>query len=580
MGKKSQETTHHGTEEVLSKLWQLIKQEKRDMWLVVGYSVVIGLLSLVVPLASQAIINSVALGVYTNRFFVLCAAIAIGLLALGIFSVMERHVVDVLQRRLFVRTAFDLAQRLPGIQRSAIQGESLAELVNRFFDLITIQKAIGKFLLDGVSSVLIIITGLLLLAVYHPFFILFDFGLLLFLIFLVLILGQGGLKTSIKESKKKYALVHWLEEVARCQLSFKMSGTPALIFKNVDHISEEYVKARSSHFRVLVRQALGSAVFKAVSAVGVIGIGGALVIERQLTLGQLVAAELVIITILSVLEKLTNQFDDYYDLLTAVDKLSYITEKETETAHGENFLQTSGSAAAISFKNVSFSYPGDALLLKNITVEIPARSRTSIIGASGGGKTTIAALLVGLYQPDAGVIEFDGHDISRLQLSELRREVGLVLHADEIFDGTIEENITMGRNFTYPEIRAVLQTVEAWNEITLLPDGLQTRLSGSGKNLAQSFIRRIMFARAIIGNPKILILDESFGGMDAIAKLRLIDTLYSFKNRTIIDISHDADLLKRAEKVLILDKGEITESGAYNELSSRSEVFKNLFPML
>lgn len=580
MGANGAEKNSHNTEAVLSKLWQLVKQEKRDMWLVVGYSVIIGLLSLVVPLASQAIINSVALGVYTNRFFVLCAAIAAGILALGIFSVMERHVVDVLQRRLFVRTAFDLAGRLPKIRRSAIQGEALPELVNRFFDVVTIQKAVGKFLLDGVSSVLIVLSGLLLLAAYHPFFILFDIGLILFLIFLILILGRGGLKSSIRESKKKYALVHWLEEVARCQLSFKMSGTPALIFKNVDHISEEYVKARSLHFRVLVRQALGSAVFKAVSAVGVIGIGGALVIERQLTLGQLVAAELVIITILSVLEKLTNQFDDYYDLLTAIDKLSYITEKEVETASGETFVKGGGAAAAISFKNISFSYPGDGLLLKNITAEIPAGSRTSIIGISGGGKTTLAALLAGLYQPNTGLIEFDGYDISRFSLSDFRREIGLVLHSDEIFDGTIEENITVGRNFTYPQIRAALETVEAWEDITLAPDGLQTQLSGSGKNLARSFVRRIMFARAIIGNPKILILDESFGGLDESAKLRLIDNLYGFKNWTIIDISHDAELLKRAEQILILDSGEITESGKYSELSSTSEAFKNLFPTL
>jgi ATP-binding cassette subfamily B protein len=578
MAEKSFQNDNH-FKIIRSDIWRLIKQERRDIWLVVAYSAVISLLSLVVPLASQAIINSVALGVFTNSFFVLCAAIALGLLAIGVLSVLKHYVADVLQRRLFVHTAFEIGYRLPLIQRSAIQGESLPELVNRFFDVMTIQKTLGKFLLDGVNAILIIITGLILLAFYHPFFIIYDIVFLVFLIVLIAILGRGGLKASIKESKKKYALVHWLEEIARCQISFKLNGKPEFIFKNIDDISQGYVKSRAEHFKVIARQVMGLWVFRAFSTVGVVGLGGALVIERQLALGQLVAAELVMLSILSLLAKLSTQFEDYYDLLTAIDKLSYITEKELEPITGEA-LPPVNSAASVHFEKVAFGYPGEPLLLKDISATVQPGSRISIIGKQGSGRTTLAALLAGMYRPEGGVIELDGVDTRRLKNDALRSRVGLVLHFDEIFEGTIEENITLGREFSYQDIRRALEDVRLWDAVVRMPDGLATRLSGSGKDLSGSFIRQLMFARSIIGRPGVLVLDEAFSGMGENTKQTLVDCLYGIKDWTIIDISNDHELIRRAETVLLLEDGRITASGSPAELAGNNEVFKRLFPTL
>ncbi len=564
---------------LFSKLFKLFKEEKKDFTVVLAYAVMVGLMSLVVPLSASAIVNSVMLGL-SSQLAMLCILVAIGLLIVGIFDVMKRYVSDILQRRIFVRTSFDIAYRLPRMTQSAFNQEYAPEVVNRFFDVLTIQKTIGKFLLDGTGSGLVIIIGLILLAVYHPFFILFDLALLAFVPIVIFVLGQNGLETSIKESKKKYALVSWFEEIARCQVSFKLFAKPEFVYQRVDSIAVNYVEARHKHFLVLARQMVGSAVFRTAATVGVLGLGGALVLNEQLTIGELVAAELVVIAMLGAIEKLIEQFENHYDLFTAIDKVSHLVDRPLEPSGGEPPPKFEG-AVPISFKNVEFGYDDHRKVLKGITLEIAKGARVSLVGASGSGKTTLASLLLGLYEPSRGKIMLGDYDISRISLDGLRQTVGIVLEANELFDGTIEENITMGRDFSYERLVWALKTAQLYDEVYSLDDGLKTHLVPMGQNISIGMRRRIMFARTIIGKPKLLILDECFGGIEESVKLDLIQALYSEKSWTIVDIAHDAELIRRSEMIYVLKDGKILEQGMPFELALKEgTLFERLFPEL
>lgn len=564
---------------LLGKAWKLFQEERKDFLVVLTYAALVGLMSLVVPLSASAIVNSVMLGL-SSQLATLCVLVAIGLLVVGAFDVMKRYVADVLQRRIFVRTAFDIAYRLPRMTQSAFKQEYAPEVVNRFFDVLTIQKTIGKFLLDGTGSGLIIVISLILLAIYHPFFIVFDLALIAFIPILIFVLGHGGLETSIKESKKKYALVSWFEEIARCQTSFKLFAKPEFIYQRVDSIAVNYVEARHKHFMVLARQIVGSAVFRASATVGVLGIGGALVLNEQLTIGELVAAELVVIAMLGAIEKLIEQFEHHYDLFTAIDKVSHLVDRPLEPSGGEP-VASFDDAATIEFKDVEFGYDPHHKVLKGMSFRIEKGARVSLVGASGSGKTTIASLLLGLYEPQRGKILIGDHDITRLSLESLRKAVGIVLEENEIFDGTIEENIVMGRDFSYERLVWALKTAQLYDEVLALPKGLKTRLVAMGQNLPIGMRRRIMFARTIIGKPNLLILDECFGGIEESVKINLIHSLYKEKNWTIIDIAHDAELIRRSEIVYVLKDGKIVESGSPFELALREDsLFERLFPEL
>lgn len=564
---------------LFGKLFKLFKEEKKDFMVVLIYAVIVGLMSLVVPLSASAIVNSVMLGL-SSQLLMLCVLVAIGLLVVGAFDVMKRYVADILQRRIFVRTSFDIAYRLPRMTQSAFNQEYAPEVVNRFFDVLTIQKTIGKFLLDGTGSGLVILIGLILLAVYHPFFILFDIALLAFVPIVIFVLGQDGLETSVKESKKKYALVSWFEEIARCQASFKLFAKPEFIYQRVDSIAFNYVEARHKHFMVLARQIIGSAIFRAAATVGVLGLGGVLVLSEQLTIGELVAAELVVIAMLSAIEKLIEQFENHYDLFTAIDKVSHLVDRPLEPSGGEPAPKIEDSIS-VSLKNVEFGYDHHHGVLNGVTIDIPKGARVSLVGMSGSGKTTLASLLLGLYEPQRGKIMIGEYDISRMSLEGLRQTVGIVLEANELFDGTIEENITMGRDFTYERLVWALKMAQLYDDVYGLDNGLKTRLVPMGRNVSIGMRRRIMFARTIIGKPNVLILDECFGGIEESVKLDLIHSLYCESCWTIIDIAHDAELIRRSEMVYVLKEGKILEQAPPFELALRNtSLFAELFPGL
>jgi ATP-binding cassette subfamily B protein len=565
--------------ELLKKLYHLIHAEKRDLWVLVVYAIISGLLGLVVPLSSQAIVNAVQLGVVTPQLVVLSLVVAAGITLAGIFMVMEAYLVDLLQRRLFVRAAIDVATRLPRIRMDALEGEYAPELMNRFFDVVNIQKSLNKMLLDGLSALLVALVGLVLLAIYHPFFILFDIILFFFAGIVIFVLSYNGLKTSIKKSKKKYALVEWLEEIARSHASFKVYATEEFIIRRVDRITEEYVEAHGKHFVVLARQLLGSTIFRAIATAGVLALGGFLVIEQSLSIGQLVAAELVIIAVLNALDKLISQFDVFYILLTAVDKISHITDKPLERSGGEHFERRLGPAS-LQVKNVYFSYPDGTKSLQGLTFEATPCSHTSIVGRAGSGKTSITYLLEGIYEAQSGNILLNGQEIRHIRLRDLRNAIGVITKNVEIFDGTVRDNITLGRKFSFEELEWALKTAFIHDEIIQLPNGLDTEVLATGVNLSESILSRIMVARAIISRPQLLVLDEAFHTLDQCRKLQVLDNIYACGNWTVIDISNDTENIRRSERVIVLQDGVAVETGTALELSQKTDsFFSQLFPM-
>jgi ABC-type bacteriocin/lantibiotic exporter with double-glycine peptidase domain len=374
------DSDHGPTGRELGQLWRLLMLERRDIGAVLVYAVLGGLLALVLPLGTQAVVNTVAFGVFTPNLWVLCALVLVGLLAGGSLFVMERYIVDLLQRRLFVRTTFDVAYRLPRIREGALADHYAPELVNRFFDVLTLQKTLGKVLLDGSSAALTVLFSLILLAAYHPIFLVFDVIVVLFLPFVVVVLGRGGLATSVAESTNKYAVANWLEEVARCRVSMKLAGNPPRVFERIDALTSGYVRARHAHFRVLARQLVGSEVFRALLVVGALGIGGSLVIRQQLSLGQFVAAEVVVLYLAGALQKLVAQLEHVYDLLTALHKLGLITGMPLEREPARVVPAPASGPAGLHLRDVVFSYRARRPVLDGATAAIAPGERVSLIG--------------------------------------------------------------------------------------------------------------------------------------------------------------------------------------------------------
>lgn len=565
----------------LERLWQMLVVDKRDLVVLTVYTLITGLVSLAVPLAAQSLVNTIAAGIFIQPLIVLSLLVLTGLLFSAFLRLLKFCLVENLQQRIFARITLLLSERIPAIKASALNTEYMPELINRFFDVMTIQKSWGKLLLEVPAALLQVAIGLILMAFYSPFLLAFDLIIILFVIFAVTILGIGGLKSSIHESVLKYRVAEWLEDMGRCQTSLKTNGINAFLARRSDNLVLKYLKARREHFAVLFRQALGTYFFQAIASAGILAIGGWLVINRQLTLGQLVASELVVLNVLSALEKIIRNCDTFYDLLTGLDKVGHISDLPIERRGGVQLPKSPGGLH-IECINLHFSYDSREIL-SQLNLSIAPGERASLVGASGAGKTTLASLICGLQEADAGTVEVNGFDSRDLDMMSLRRDVGLVGDVNEIFEGTIEENVGLGRpGVSHQDIRWAIDVAQFSDDLVHLPNGINTMLVSGGRNLSRGQVQRLLIARAIAERPKLLILDEAFSGIDEKTKLKIIESIFGAENVwTVLDISHDAEVVVRSDKVYLLSNGQISESGSPADLAWRTESeFSLLFPDL
>ena len=494
---------HHGATP-WQRLIRLLSPEWRDILTILIYSLVIALLTLATPIAVESLVNTVAFGRLVQPIVVL-STILFGFLAFSAaLRALQTFVAEIVQRRLFARVASDLAWRLPRVDATAIEGRNMPELVNRFFDIVTVQKVVSAFLLDGIGIVLTTLVGMSVLAFYHPLLLAFDLVLLIAVAFILFVLGYGGVGTSIKESKYKYATADTLEEIARCVHLFKGHGGAELALQHMDRQVAGYLDARKKHFRVLLRQTFSSLMLQALASTVLLGLGGWLVINGQLTLGQLVAAELIVTVIVSSVAKFGKHLESFYDVMASIDKLGYLFDLPVEPCVG------------------AVSIPGDRPFELNIS-EVSIGSGTGFVAILGqsvavtGEPLDCARLmdqLYGLRAAESGSIQLSGVDIRDIRSDLLRRDVALVRDV-EILEGTISDNISLGRaDVSHEQMWDAIRLVRLEQRINSLPLGIRCQLAVNGSPLSRTEVTRLIFARALAAHPRLLLVD---GELDSLS---------------------------------------------------------------
>ncbi len=552
--------THRSGESPLSPLARLIgliQPEKKDIWVVLIFSLVVGVLALATPIAVEALVNTVAFGRYLQPVVVLAFMLFTFLAFAAGMRALVTYVVEIMQRRLFIRVVEDLAYRLPRVQQEEFDNHYGPERVNRFFDVVTIQKAASTLLLDGISIVLQTFIGMVVLAFYHPFLLGFDVVLLCLIAFVVFVLGRGAVKTAIKESKAKYAVAAWLEELTLHPTAFKVNAGNELALQRADNLAVNWLDMRRKHFRVVIRQVLFALALQAFAATALLGIGGWLVIQGELTLGQLVAAELIVMMIVGSFAKLGKHMESFYDMLASVDKLGALFDLSTES-HDKVFHLTEGGPAAVTVRDASYKY-GNEIAVKDANFEVAPGEHIALIGAAGSGKSTLIDMLCGLRSPSSGHIELDGIDTRELRPDSLREHLA-VARSVEIFHGTIDENVHLNRsNIRANDVRDALQRVGLLDEILKLPEGLNTVLQTNGSPLTSSQALRLMLARAIVGRPRLLIIDGTLDGLPDRTIVELLKGLAQDSPWTLLVASGRSSVIESCDHIVSLSPTEVNQ---------------------
>ena len=566
----------------VKRLYKLLTAEKKDIFYVYVYAALIGLLGLSLPLGIQAAVELISGGVVFSSVYVLIAFIIIGVLATGILQIFQITIVEYLQRRVFTKAAFEFAFRVPRIQMESVLNLHMPELMNRFFDVLTLQKGLPKLLIDLSTGVIQIIFGLLLLSFYHPFFVFFGLVLLLILFGIFYLTGPKGLQSSITESKYKYKVVYWLEEMARTLYSFKLSGNTTLPIKKTDYNVNNYLKNRNTHFNVLISQYSYVLLFKAIVTGGLLIIGTMLVINREITLGQFVASEVIIILILNSVEKIIMYMDVVYDMLTAVDKIANVTDLPLEPAGGIDIPKTQidEKGMMVEIKNLSYTYPGKKhSSIRNIDLKIAPGDKICISGGSGSGKTTLTNTIAGIHTNYEGIVTFNRYNLKDLDRTHLRDMIGKNVSQEDIFEGSVLENILVGKPFSSME-KAIssIEKVGLQDEIYALPNGFNTQILSAGKGFSSSFVNKIILARCLAKSPSLLILNDVFGDFQKYDRLKLIEMLIKPDNKwTLVVVSNDPLIMSAADRVVYMEKGEIIADEPFDKILKNETVVKNIY---
>ncbi|MCP9235942.1 peptidase domain-containing ABC transporter [Lewinella sp. JB7] len=546
----------------LQRFWRLLKPDRREVRNVWVYALFAGVVNLSLPLGIQAIVNLIMGGRPSTAWLVLVGLVVFGIAVIGVLQIQQMRLVENLQQKIFTRAAFEFAYRIPRVRTDVIYNYYGPELMNRFFDVLTVQKGLSKILIDFSVASLQVIFGLLLLSVYHPFFIVFGLILIVLVGLIFFFTARRGLETSLRESKYKYAAVHWLEELARTASSFKLAGKTDMALQRMDRHVDSYLEARESHFTVLIRQYGLLVIFKVIVALGLLAIGGLLVMQERMNIGQFVAAEIIILFVMASVEKLILSLETIYDVLTGLEKIGQITDLELDDkVQGSPIeLIESTEGLTVQLERVTFRYPrANAPTISDLNMTVAAGERVMISGPNGAGKSTLLHLVAGLYDISEGSLSYNGLPRNNLGLEELHAIIGACFKQGELFEGTVLENITMGRErATFANVQWAVESLGLAPTIRNLSAGYETKLDPTGDKLSRSIVQRLLLARAIADRPRLLLLEQSLEAIDRDDRHEIIDFLVDRQHPwTLIAASGNKYLASRCDRVIKLKNGVI-----------------------
>ena len=564
MESQIKEIENYSLRKALYRFYHLINIERKEITNVYFFAIISGFILLSLPLGIQAITNLLFGGTVSTSLVILIGIVILGVLLNGILQIAQMRIIERMQQRIFTRLTFAYAYRIPKISLLSIDEYYLPELVNRFFDTANLQKGFSKLLLDFPTATIQILFGLILLCFYHPVFIIFALMIITLVVLIFYFTSGKGFKTSMLESDIKYDVAHWLEEISRAIKTFKFNQHHNLHLEKTDKLVSGYLEAREAHFKVLLFQYRAMIAFKVLITATMLIIGSLLFIRQQINLGQFIAAEIIIITILNSVEKMIVSLEVVYDVLTSMEKLNKVLDKPQEEervseVYSDNLLTNS---IDIKIENLSFDYNDGRQVISNLTLHIPGGEKVCLMGAEGSGKSTLLMILAGIYHDFSGNILLNDVPIKMISRTELYRKVAVFMADDELFSGTLQENITIGnKTISLSELQQISAIVGLDDYIREQQDGYQSFLDPQGRKLSYNIVQKILLARCLVNKPSLLLLEDDWSGIEASVREKVINYLIDASQEfTMIVVTNDEVLASRCSRIIHFEKGSVKKS--------------------
>ncbi|MFM1821142.1 MAG: hypothetical protein RLZZ402_1501 [Bacteroidota bacterium] len=536
----------------LKRVQALIQEHKKEVTSIYLFSILGGIVNLSLPLGVQTIIGLVMGATMVTSIYVLIFLVVLGVFLMGLFQINQMKIIESIQQKIFAHYAYDFADKIPQLDLKQMDKYHIPEKVNRFFDTLNIQKGFAKLLLDIPVATVQIVFGIILLSLYHPLFIILGVILLILLALILYYTSQKGIETSIEESNYKYGVAGFFGEIARTIKTFKFSQGSDLNLIRTDENVMGYLGARTKHFRVLLFQYKSLLFFKVALTTLMLTLGSYLLINQQLNVGEFVAAEIVIMLVIGAVEKLITSLDSAYDVITGLEKLASVTDNPLET--GGDLELNSNIGLEIEMKNFSFEFEPGKPVLNSINLHIEPGEKIQLSGPAGSGKSILMRVLTGNYIDFKGTLLINKVPIKNYNLQSLRKHTGILLQNQEIFDGSVWENISLGNKEISPSL--ILATADKLGFSDFLnhfPLGFDTEIEPLGKKTPQTIVKKILLLRALCGDRKLLILENPWNGLEP-NLAGLIQTYLKNQSATVIISANEGAFF---DKKLEINNGKI-----------------------
>lgn len=500
-------------------------------------SLLISALSLVVPIAAQTLINLVAFGKLLQPVITLSIMVFILMFGMGVLSIWQTVLIEIIQQKLMVGISFNLTKHFTHLSPAIFSTHNGPELVNRYFEIAIINKALASLLLYGLTLSLQMFLGLILLLFYHPMFLFFDGFILISLLLIIFVPYRTAIDSAHEECAQKHVIGSWLEEILINRYLFKYNEYPCYVLEQTDKRVVGFLKARNKHFRQLIKHKIGLYVLAASATSLLLGLGGYLIIYNQLSLGQLVASEIVLGTLIYGFKRVGALLENYYDLMASVGKINFALnlplEKNINQKIGSHLLPSMDSIY-LKFNTILLHPTSNSLHPSPLNAEASPTNPLLLIFKQEDLCKNIIESLSGLKELSSGSIILNGIPSSQDSLIALRKH-SLLIREPQWFAGTIYQNLILNhRNVSLDVICDLLKKMNLLEKIMKCPDGLNTFVHDWQTLFTLSELIQLMIVRAIIDKPRLLIIDRSIDDVLDEEVDKVLSLLLDQDNTTLI----------------------------------------------
>jgi putative ABC transport system ATP-binding protein len=519
-------------------LKQAVNKDKLFFFYIASYSIVISIISLAMPIAIQLLINSIANTALIQPILIIGLILTFLLGFASILRVMQKHLIEIYKQNSFVRLSSQMFIKSIDTEYNDFRRYNTSNLSSHYFDIFNIQNSVSVLVMEGFISLLQILICFILSSVYHPYFMVMNIIALVIIWLSWKLFKHRAIKLSIRRSESKYHVFGWLNDIFRLNSDFKSQNAKNYALAKSFDLIDDYVTRRKRYWRVSLTQLSILTILYVALAIALFVVGSILVIKGQLSLGQLVAAEILYNVALFSASKLTNYFDQYYSLIASADELDhlFILPSEKESENRVNIITDNMSDDIVTLSNLS--YIDYSKNIYNFDFKIKSGSSNLIVGNDNDQKHILVGLISNILRPSGGEIKFYNYQYSDFNSQELRNHLWVIDNSD-IFSCTIYEYLSYGRNnISDTEINNILELTLLKNIVYNLPDALQTNLIGNGFPLHNNHIVQLKIARAILHKPKVLIISDILYKVCYDLQIDILNYIKHFTDITLIHVSY------------------------------------------